>query len=339
MAVTTISDLWVPDVWVRGLDELMHTYPSIFTSAAVTRSQILDMIASGEGNTASLPFLEDITDTDEELQNEAGTLTINAVGGSKNVAVMLNRQLSFGSTALAKQIAGADPVKHVLLHILMSRQKRAQKVLLAEAQGLFNDGNASAALADNATVSFVEDVDTDASADNYIDSDLITDAISKLGENSDTLEEGILAVHPVIASALRKQDDNDFHRKSEGDIQLEYWRGLRIVLSNALVRAATTDGNVYRTYIFGKNSIGYGAKPQSADQIDVASLQYEKDKIKNQEIIIDRTRTVLHVNGTAWKGTPAAQSPTNAELGTMANWELAFQTADRVRAVGIFTNG
>ena len=73
--------------------------------------------------------------------------------------------------------------------------------------------------------------------------------------------------------------------------------------------------------------------------VDVAALQMEKKFGLNNEIIYDRTRFVLHMNGMKWVGTPAAESPSNAELGTIANWNLVLTTANRVGAVCIRTNG
>jgi hypothetical protein len=40
-----------------------------------------------------------------------------------------------------------------------------------------------------------------------------------------------------------------------------------------------------------------------------------------------------------WIGAPAGQSASNAELQTAANWQLSFQSADRVGAVCVRTNG
>jgi hypothetical protein len=59
----------------------------------------------------------------------------------------------------------------------------------------------------------------------------------------------------------------------------------------------------------------------------------------SEDQIYDRTRSMIHVNGTKWVGTPAGQSATNAELATNTNWNLVFQTADRCGIVQIKTNG
>jgi hypothetical protein len=50
----------------------------------------------------------------------------------------------------------------------------------------------------------------------------------------------------------------------------------------------------------------------------------------------------MHLNGLKWtpqNGVPALDTPSNAELANPANWQLIYQTANRVGAVCIRTNG
>jgi hypothetical protein len=85
--------------------------------------------------------------------------------------------------------------------------------------------------------------------------------------------------------------------------------------------------------------IGYGEKAQQGDTIEVASLQYWRDPDKNNAFIYDRTRCIVHINGMKWVGAPAGQSATNAELATVGNWNLVFQSASRTGIVCMRTNG
>ena len=63
------------------------------------------------------------------------------------------------------------------------------------------------------------------------------------------------------------------------------------------------------------------------------------DTDKNNWSIYDRTRFLLNPNGAKWVGTPAAQSATNAELQTVANWNLALTAATRSGMVMFRCNG
>jgi hypothetical protein len=149
-------------------------------------------------------------------------------------------------------------------------------------------------------------------------------------------------MHPNVRARLRKIDSQAFalvELRSQIPFKLMTYREIPIFVSNTLVRAGTTNGFVYDTYILAKGTVGYGEKPQAADVMDVASLSYFYDRDKNNDLIWDRTRFIMGVDGTKWIGNPAGQSATNAELQTVANWQLLYASADRVGAVCIRTNG
>ena len=169
--------------------------------------------------------------------------------------------------------------------------------------------------------------------------ELFINAKSLMGELADDLMDGALWIHPTVLAALELADETSFDKASRGPWTIRTYRGIPIYTSEALVRAGTTNGFVYDTYLLAKGIIAKGEKPQKTDVVDVAALQMEKKFGLNNEIIYDRTRFVLHLNGMKWVGTPAAESPSNAELGTIANWNLVLGTANRVGAVCIRTNG
>lgn len=336
---TSIADLWVPDVWVPALREKANSQPSLVNSGAVVKSPEFDAIASGPGTAAKIPFIKDLTDQDDEIQKEDHAPTNQKAGSGIQNAPILNRVTSNDATALAAAVSGVDVVSEILVQLGLRRLKQRQKTLLSILRGNF-----VAALAANSGDYFSEDASTvlaGASAGNYLaDADKIIDIVARLGELGDATANGFMFVHPQIRAALLKQDENDFERTSEnGRLILERYKGVPLYTSNLLRRAGTTSGYVYDSYIVAGGVIAYGEKPQLGDVIDVASLQYEADKGKNNQTIYDRTRFLMHLEGTKWKGTPAGESATNEELATAANWELAVSSSDRVGAVRLRTNG
>jgi hypothetical protein len=340
MAHTTIANLWTPAIWIPTIDEGVRSFPSLVTSPVVQQSPLFDSLASGGGTSVNLPFFQDFTDTDDGIQVENSAPTVNNLTSGTNVAPVLNRVVSFGSEALAKAVAGADPVAAITRQIAVNRQKRAQKTLLAIIRGLFA---ANAAPATAAALSACRsDVSLEAGASpaagQLIDSTKFNNAVALMGELQSGLLNGVVWMHPIIRAALLNADSNSFERLSRGDLMLETYKGIPVVVSNLLVRAGTTSGSVYDTYVIAPGAIAWGMKPQVAG-IDAASLQYDADPSKNQEAIYDRTRMLIHVNGTKWTGTPSGQSATDAELRTSTNWALAFQSADRCGIVQIRTNG
>lgn len=340
MAATTIANLWVPEIWIRGIDEATRSRPALLSSGAFVQSPILDEIANGGGISATLPFFKDITDTAEGIQVEATTPTINNITGATNVCPVLNRVAAFGAEALAGAVSASDPVGAITGQLGMNRQKRIQSTTVAVLRGLFGFSSAPAGggiLAANRYDAFSE-TGASPTSDKLIDGTKFNAAAALLGENQDLLAGGAILTHPAIRAALLSQDANSFERVSVGAFTLERYKGIPIFIANGLSRAGGTSGTVFDTYLCGSGAIGYGAKPQTPG-IGVSSLQVKEDAAPNTTFLFDRTRYLVHVNGTKWTGSPAGQSATNAELQTLGNWTLAYATADRIPVVCIRTNG
>jgi len=331
---TSISDLYVPSVWISGVRELMNTFPSLLSSSACKRDQLLDTLATGPGSYVTVPHFKDVTDTDDEIQVESTAPETHKITQGTQVAPILNRVTPFDSTALADQVSGSDPVRAILEQLTEMRAKQRQKTMVSILRGLFGT-----AISANSYNRFVESIAAQTGT-HLISADHILDAATIVGERMNSLRGCAIFAHSTIINALRKQDENSFVPASvNGNLTLDHYKGCPIICSDSLVRAGTTDGFVYDTYLLGKASIGWGEKPQSSTIGDVAHLVLDGDAAKNNVQVYDRTRFIMHIAGTRWKGTPAGQSATNAELAVAANWELAYQTASRVPVVRIQTNG
>lgn len=341
MAATTIANLWVPQIWIRGADEKMRTLPSLLTSGSVVQDPRLDAAASGAGTSVTLPFLKDISDDDEVIQVEATGITVNNMASGQNIAPVLNREKGYGVNALANAVSGDDVVGSVVSQLGVSRQKRTLKAALSILRGLYNVAGAPAAAAQLSATRYDAFSETGASPGPtlLIDAAKFNAAVALMGEMAASLRGGALWMHPNIRAALQTQDAGSFEHLSQGQFILETYKGIPVYQNVALVRAGGTSGFVYDTYLIGPRAIGWGEKPQVGDEIDVASLQFDMKKDVNQSNVYDRRRYLVHVDGTKWTGTPAGQSATNAELATSTNWSLQYQTADRIPLVCIRTNG
>jgi hypothetical protein len=340
---TSISDLWVPDVWVEEVAEKMNTLPALISSPIVKRSTEFDALASDKGQAINMPYFRDITDQADTVQVENQQPARQVIGSGKQIATILNRETANDATALAKQVSGTQPVEEITAQIAMRKQKQRQTTLVSLLRGAFDFASAP-----GANTGALKGVRYDAFAEagaNPDDSRLIDpvkfiNACAFLGEIEDQLLGGGILMHPLIRAALLAQDQISFeHLSKQEGIRLETYKGLRVFQSNKLKRAGTGGGLVFDTYVFAPGTVGWGEKPQQGQTIDVASLSYWADVQKNNEEIYDRSRFLLHLNGMRWVGTPAGQSATNTELETAANWNLDYTTPDRVGIVCIRTNG
>lgn len=348
MAQTTISDLWTPDIWRQGANEKARAFPSLLNSPVVVQTPELDEIASGAGTVAKMPFYKDVSDDEDEIQVENTAPTDGEQTSGEMRAPILNRVKSYNVTALARQVSGANPapMDQIFSTIGFGRMKRRQRTVIKMAQGVFGGGaelldSASVALDANRVEAFDEN-GLDAGADQKMNPDLFITAAALLGELDEMLLGGAIWAHPNVIAQLNILDKDSFKDGVESGLpfKVRTYRQIPIFTSRLLVRAGAGGGFVYDTFVFAPGSIGIGAKPQSSQVGDVAHLILDETEIaKNNLSVFDRNRFVVHINGTKWVGNPAGQSATNAELATPANWELAFQSADRVGGVLIRTNG
>jgi hypothetical protein len=341
----SISDLWTPPVWLASVRERQATFPSLFNSPVVAASPQAAALALGAGETATIPFWKDILSQEDEIQVEdTAPVVDHKIATAQMKAIACNRVTQNSATALSAAISGEDPVGEMTAQIAGRRLMQRQKTLLALVRGAFGSGAGAAGNTDGCLhavkVDRFDESGADATPDQLMSVDLFIDAKALMGELLDDLASGVLWLHPNIVAAFEKADVNAFDKVSLGAFTVRSYRGLPLFTSESLVRAGGTSGYVYDSYLFAPRTIGLGEKPQVAGEvIDVAALQLDRDLGKNNEIIYDRTRFVMHLNGLKWKGTPAGQSPTNAELGTVGNWELILASANRVGAVCIRTNG
>lgn len=338
---TTIANLWVPPVWIQAIREGMEKAVAFVNSGAVLRTAQATAIASGPGTQANMPFFRDITEQDDQIQIENTEPDVGNLTAGEMVVPIMNRVIATGATALAAQVSGASPIEEIGAILGTRRAKQRDKCILSVLRGVMGSYGASGgpgALAAMRVDAFIED-GNNAGSTNLMTVDRFLQAKALLGELQDGLATGVLFTHSTILAALERQDVTAFASVSEGPFTIRTYRGIPIVISDRLVRAGSTSGFVYETYLAANGVIAYGEKPQQGDVLDVASLQYWLDRPKNTAQIIDRTRFVMHLNGTKWVGTPAAQSPTNAELQTASNWQLALSSANRCGVVCIRTNG
>jgi len=347
MAQTTISDLWTPDIWIQGVAEKAKAFPTLLNSPVVVNAPLFDTIASGAGVAANIPFYKDITDDTDGIQVEDSAPTPGEITSGKQVTPILNRVKAYDVTALAAQVSGAmpDPVGEILNQLAAGRMKRRQRTLVSVLRGAFGGGDDSKDSASELTSMRVEAFDEtglDATSEQKMSADLFITAKALLGELADNLIGGAILTHPNIVAQLEILDKESFKNGVESGLPftVRTYRGVPIYTSNLLVRAGTSNGYVYETYILTAGCVGFGAKAQSSRVGDVAHLIVDETQIaKNNLTVYDRNRYLMHLNGMKWVGTPSGQSATDAELATIANWDLAFSSADRVGGVLIRTNG
>lgn len=329
MAVTKLSDLIIPEVWLPYMQQRTTEKSRLIQSGIVDNDAEFNGRASGEGATVNMPFFNDLTG-DDEILSESVPLTPRNIGSGKDIAVLCRRGNAWGTSVLSRYKSGADPAGAIADLVADYWVRKRQAMLLATLKGVFASTTMAAEHVRNVSIA----AGNSATSANLISSDAALDALKLLGDEIDAITG--MAVHSDIYYELLKQEAIEFLAPSETNVvPLRTYKGKTIIVDDTLPKeAGGTNGFVYSTYLFGPGAIAFG----EGEMQDLDAVETDRDSLQGDDYLINRNQVIMHPRGVKWIGTPAADSPTNAELGTGANWSRVY-AAKNVRLLCLKTNG
>lgn len=300
----------VPEKFNAYVEQLTTEKSRLFQSGIITdlTSVINDQI---EGKTVNMPFFEDLdTDDEEQVLDDTTDLTVSGIQTGQDVAVKLMRGKAFGSTDLAADLAGADPVDTIANRFADWWNRRMQIALLASLNGALG----SASMAQN-----VHDISALTGGAEYFDADSFIDAAFRLGDEQGGLTA--VAVHSHTLKAMVKADLIEYMQDSQGRLTIPTYMGKQVIEDDSMPVVGTGADRVFTTYLFGQGAVGFG---QKAPKVPV---EVERQALKGmgQEYIVNRKQWVMHPRGVRWIGASAGPTPANSELAVGTNWERVYE--------------
>ena len=194
--------------------------------------------------------------------------------------------------------------------------RKRQAVALAALKGVFADNTAN----DSADM-----IAGDGSS--AFDVDLFIDGQATFGDVIGQVQG--IAFHPTVYHNVKKADGSSFEKVSEGDLEIETYRGLRVIVSRDMPFVSS----VYSTYLFGEGAIGMGTGAAPVP------TETDRDSLAGEDILVTRDHFIMHPRGVAFQSASVAgASPTNAELAAAANWSRVYER-ENVRIASILSNG
>lgn len=315
MAKTQISDVIVPEVFNPYFIERTAEIARFYMGGIVSNDAELNRLATAGGKLINMPFWNDLTGEDEIL-SDSGALTPAKIDASQDVAALHTRGKAWSVNDLAKALGGDDPMGAIAELVADFWARRRQAVLLASLKGVMADNTAN------------DDADMVAGdGTGAFDADLFIDGQKTFGDALGGFAG--LAVHSDIYYNLRKIDNISFEKESDGALDIETYRGLRIIRDDQLAPAS----GVYTSYVFGQGAIGMGngAAPVPSET--------DRDSLAGDDILVTRDHFVMHPRGVAFtNASVASTTPSNTELESAANWDRVYERKN-VRVASILSNG
>jgi hypothetical protein len=294
-----------------------------------------DLLAAGGGREVSMPFWKDLTAA-RQILSDGAPLAVNKITSDKDVARIHNDAQTWGVNDLAKLVSGDDPMQAILDLVGDYWARTDQSLVISCLKGVF----AAASMVGN-KLGIASETIAGQGAGTRLNGATFVDATVKLGDRGDRLTA--VAMHSGTEAALRKLDLIDFIPDSEGKAQIKTFQGRRVIVDDTLpVRAGTTDGQVYTSYLFGPGAFGKGAAPLDSEPLQggfgTEGVELSRQALDSDTVLINRRRYILHPRGVKFtSAVVAGDSPTNAELENGANWTRVFENKN-VRIVAIEHN-
>ncbi|BBB99783.1 MULTISPECIES: major capsid protein [Bradyrhizobium] len=310
MTETRLADMIVPTKFNKYVQVLSTQKSELFQSGIITDlSSVID--AEIEGKTVNMPFFNDLDASDaEQILDDTTDLTVSKMTTGQDVAVKLLRGKAFGSSDLAADLSGADPIDAIANRFADWWNKRMQTALLATLAGAMGSTDMAANVNDISTLT--------GGAENF-DADSFIDAAFLLGDEQGGLNA--VAVHSLTLKAMVKADLIDFVPDSQGKLTIPTYLGKTVIVDDSMPVTGAGANRVFTTYIFGPGAVGFGEKSPKVP------VEVERQALKGmgQEYIVNRRQWVMHPRGVKWLGTnQAGVTPSNTELADVANWKRVY---------------
>jgi len=313
MAYTKISDIIVPSVFNSYFVQKTLEKANFYMGGIITNNAELNVLASQGGTIVNMPFFKDLTG-DAEALSDSTPLSVAGITTAQDKARLQMLGKAFGSNDLAKALSGADPMAAIgdLVSDYWARQY--QTYLMASMSGVLASNKASN------SGDMVKDValETTVGAVKF-DADLFIDGQSTFGDSLGNISG--IAMHPDTYYHLLKTDNISFTRESMGELMIERYRGLKIIVDRNLPKVAgTTSGFKYTTILFGNGAYGFG---QGSAPVPTET---DRDTLQGTDILITRTHFIMHPMGVKWnEASVGGLTPTKAELAMAANHTRVFE--------------
>lgn len=325
-----------PEVFADYMAEQPTWNDRILASGILVQDSTIMNLIGTDGNVATLPFYVPIdAEEDPALNNDGETdNTPSEIAGSKQTCMLIQRMKAWKAQDFTKELTAADPMTHVANSVAgYYRQVRAKDLMTTVDAVLSLDGMENHITDIAATGSTVADA-------NKIDETTLIFAQQKaIGDSADTM--GLLFLHSYIYARYKAMGLVDYNKYTinnamERDIELPTINGFIPAVSDRFTVDLTGDVPVYKTYMIGTGTVLTCDKTNYEEPY---YADYDPETKAGIRKLYTKQGYVMHPNGFSIDATKIAkESPTNAELGTKANWSLAFNEKN-IRMGMIKSNG
>lgn len=312
---------------------------ALLTSGALVEdATIRGMIRNGS-NLYTIPFYN-VLGGDEDNYDGQTDITETEHSGSYQSGVVYGRAHSWMDRDFVHDFnSGADPMRSIVAQTSHFWAKKKQARMVKILNAVFGiTGNDQW---DLHTLNIASKATTADDA-NKVDAASAADAMQQAnGDNAGVYSMAVM--HSKVAANLAKQQLLQYRKYTdimgiERTVNIADWNGLSVIVDDGVPCTdsdSATGEKEYTTYLFGRGAL-LGASAPVKTPVETGR---ETKKYGGYDYLINRLRETIHPNGFSWtKDMAAVSSPTDADLGTVANWKLVADPK-LVPMARLITNG
>jgi hypothetical protein len=297
------------------------------------------------GTRVELPFF-DIFEPNEEVVNSSATWGDNTKGyytsqritASTQYEPYCTRGFMHSMDDLSKYQTGEDALAHIRTQLADAINKHQTAKLVSQLEGVFETALAANSLDVSEATPASEDDSNMFSLQNVINAQYL------LGERAQELKT--IVVHPKVAAQLQLQGQLTFSSPAGitpssnlewggggigvSNTLIGFYNGFKVIVDSMVPVLGTSGENAqYVSYMFGDGVIRTGS------QFPI-SIETERNIASLQDSMAVTYSQIHHIIGTSWKA--STDHPTNAQLATKGNWEMAYTDNRNIHAVRLVSN-
>lgn len=336
MATVQLADIYDAKIFNPAMQEASVELDRFVQAGILTSDPVVDAAADAPGKIGDLPFYFGLTHDEPNYSSDDPATNSTPAKISSETQIwrkaMMNK--SWSTMDLSRELAVQDPLAAIVNRVGGYWASVRQRRLIQTCLGVLADNVA------NDSGDMLYSIATDAAgaptAAEKISGEAVIMAGLTMGDHAANL--GAIAMHSVVYSSLQVQNLIEFISPlSDSKVRIPTYLGMTVIVDDMLPAVAGTNRITYTSILFapGAFSLGIGTPPVPSE--------YEREPSAGngggQDIIHTRKTEIIHPNGFAFTGSPAADSATEAELAAATSWNRVYENRKNIPVAFLQTNG
>ena len=294
------------------------TLTAMLDSGAVQNNAELAKLISNGSDFYTIPFYKTLGGTPDNYDGSSNITISNTEGGAQS-GIVYGRAHGWKEQDFVVDYNGADPMKQITSQVAKYWAKVRQGALLKILSGVFGitGGEYGDAWAEHTHDISSADSVTEA---NKLGATTLGDAAQKAcGDAANQFSLAIM--HSRVAANYAGLNLLEFRKYTDAQgierkLAVADANGFTVIVDDGVPHA---DGK-YETFLFGTGAIQYAPAPVKTP----SEIMRNATEAGGYDALVTRVRETLHPNGFSFKKPSGyTASPTDAQLGASANWEIA----------------